>query len=35
MLQQAYTYAEQIVAKLSRIVELLEQLVKERDRVER
>jgi hypothetical protein len=31
MLENAYKYADQIVAKLARIVELLEQLAKERE----
>jgi hypothetical protein len=32
MLERAYTYAEQILARLGRIIELLEQLAKDRER---
>jgi len=35
MLQQAYRYADLILERLGRIIDLLEQLVKERDRAGR
>lgn len=35
MLDRAYKLAEQLLARVDRIIELLEQIVKERDRVER
>jgi len=35
MIPRAFLYAEQVLAKLSRIVELLEQLVKEREHADR
>jgi hypothetical protein len=35
MLERAYDYAERMLAKLDRVIALLEQLIRERDRAGR